>query len=104
MLVLRAGFSLSPKFSDADVDLCSRKKNHCYPIEPEALHKILLQPRDGSDECDETRITAGCARLELDVSHNQVRQKRCPYLRRALRLLRSSLHSPNPTPSVRVHS
>ena len=33
---------------------------HCYPIEPKALHKILFQPRDGSDKCDEARIAAHC--------------------------------------------
>ena len=53
---------------------------HCYPIEPKALHKILLQPRNGPDECDKARITADCARPELDISHNQVRQKSSPYL------------------------
>ena len=83
-----------------ELDLVFRGR--CYPIEPQALHKILFHPRNGSDECDEPRITASRARLEFDVSHNKVRQKRSPWSFRASPVRES--YSPEHTHWLSAHS
>ena len=76
----------------------------CYPIRAQDRHRVLLQPDDGPDERGEARVAARRTRPVLEPPQDEMGQERSPYLRGALRLLRSSLRSPDPTPLVRAHS
>ena len=76
----------------------------CDPIGAQDRHDVLLQPDDGPDERGEARMAARRPGLVLEPPQDKMRQERSPYLRGALRLLRSSLRSPDPTPLVRAHS
>ena len=76
----------------------------CYPMGAQYRHSVLLQPDDGPDERGEARVAARRTRPVLEPPQDEMGQQRSPYLRGALRLLRSSLRSPDPTPLVRAHS